>query len=218
MSTKKDILENPREYSSDEIAEAIKSGVITMYELSKSGKLTPLMRSRIEEKLAKAEPSKEDIEVSERAGTEQQVTKTPVDSKITENPDSEALQDKKEANDIYNGRIFLRPFSFRGRIRRSEYAFSLFIFYVVMFSLGILRARYASNISHADKGDMFNEMLIELAIWISILFMLAQSCKRCQDRGHNGWWQFIPFYWLYLLFADSKKGANKYGTNPKGIN
>lgn len=52
MSRKNDILTNLREYSSDQIAEAINDGVVTMYELSKSGNLTPLMRKRIEEKLA----------------------------------------------------------------------------------------------------------------------------------------------------------------------
>ena len=52
MASKSDILNNLREYTSAEIAEAINAGVITMYELSKSGHLTPLMRRRIEEKLA----------------------------------------------------------------------------------------------------------------------------------------------------------------------
>ena len=41
MSRKYDILTNLREYSSDQIAEAINDGVVTMYELSKSGNLTP---------------------------------------------------------------------------------------------------------------------------------------------------------------------------------
>ena len=45
-----------REYTSDQIAEAINAGIVTIYELSKSGNLTPLMRRRIEEKLA-AKPS-----------------------------------------------------------------------------------------------------------------------------------------------------------------
>ena len=49
MSRKNDILTNLREYSSDQIAEAINDGVVTMYELSKSGNLTPLMGKRIEE-------------------------------------------------------------------------------------------------------------------------------------------------------------------------
>lgn len=56
MASKSDILNNLREYTSDQIAEAINAGIVTIYELSKSGNLTPLMRRRIEEKLA-AKPS-----------------------------------------------------------------------------------------------------------------------------------------------------------------
>ena len=52
MVSKSDILNNLREYTSDQIAEAINAGVVTIYELSKSGNLTPLMRRRIEEKIA----------------------------------------------------------------------------------------------------------------------------------------------------------------------
>ena len=52
MASKSDILNNLREYTSDQIVEAINAGIVTIYELSKSGNLTPLMRRRIEEKLA----------------------------------------------------------------------------------------------------------------------------------------------------------------------
>ena len=51
MLTKNEILANLREYSADQIADAINSGVVTLYELSKTGNLTPLMRKRISEKL-----------------------------------------------------------------------------------------------------------------------------------------------------------------------
>ena len=47
MSRKNDILTNLREYSSDQIAEAINDGVVTMYELSKSGNLTPRSEERV---------------------------------------------------------------------------------------------------------------------------------------------------------------------------
>lgn len=52
MTTKSDILNNLREFTADQIVEAIKAGTVTIYELSKSGNLTPLMRRRIEERLA----------------------------------------------------------------------------------------------------------------------------------------------------------------------
>ena len=52
MATKEQIINNLREYSASEIVHAIKCGEVSMYELSKSGKLTPLMKKRIEEQLA----------------------------------------------------------------------------------------------------------------------------------------------------------------------
>ena len=51
MATKDQILNNIREYSASEIADAIRGGEISLYELSKSGNLSPLLRKRIEEQL-----------------------------------------------------------------------------------------------------------------------------------------------------------------------
>ena len=52
MSTKEQIINNLREYSTSEIVHAIKCGEVSMYKLSKNGKLTPLMKKRIEEQMA----------------------------------------------------------------------------------------------------------------------------------------------------------------------
>lgn len=52
MAAKDQIINNLREYSASEIVHAIKCGEVSMYELSKSGKLTPLMKKRIEEQMA----------------------------------------------------------------------------------------------------------------------------------------------------------------------
>jgi uncharacterized membrane protein YhaH (DUF805 family) len=43
--------------------------------------------------------------------------------------------------------------------------------------------------------------------------MLAQGAKRCHDRGNSGWYQLIPFYSLWMLFAEGDQQANSYG-NP----
>ena len=52
MPKKSDFLNNLQEFTVEQITEAIKTGTVTIYELSKSGNLTPLLRRRIEEKLA----------------------------------------------------------------------------------------------------------------------------------------------------------------------
>lgn len=48
-----------------------------------------------------------------------------------------------------------------------------------------------------------------------IWFFLAQGAKRCHDRGNSGWYQLIPFYGFWMLFADGDAGVNNYGVNPK---
>lgn len=101
--------------------------------------------------------------------------------------------------------MFKNPFSFDGRIRRTEYGLSA-IFYAIAAT--ILNAIIATNSEAVILGVAYIPML-----W----FIWAQGAKRCHDVGNNGWWQIIPFYALWLLFQDGDTGQNKYGENPKGI-
>ena len=97
--------------------------------------------------------------------------------------------------------MFSNPFSFDGRIRRTEFGLSLLIF---SFGLSIV--------------DLFLEdgyAIVSLAIIPLYWFLWAQGAKRCHDLGKNGWWQIIPFYVLWLIFSNGKVGINKYGINPK---
>jgi len=52
MHTKDQIVNNIKEYSAADIVQAIRSGEVSLYELSKSGNLSPLMKKRIEDQLA----------------------------------------------------------------------------------------------------------------------------------------------------------------------
>ena len=79
MASKSDILNNLREYTSDQLAEAINAGIVTLYELSKSGNLTPLMRRRIEQKLA-AKPA-EVSQAAPKAAQQTQVVAPTLDEK-----------------------------------------------------------------------------------------------------------------------------------------
>jgi uncharacterized membrane protein YhaH (DUF805 family) len=100
--------------------------------------------------------------------------------------------------------MFQSPFSFNGRIRRTEYGFS-FIIYVVAYIV-IVSMMESSNDGVGSKAILFIPL-----VW----FMFAQGAKRCHDLGKRGIWQIVPFYTLWLVFKDGEFGENEYGINPK---
>ncbi len=104
--------------------------------------------------------------------------------------------------------MFQNPFSFDGRIRRTEYVLT-FILHVIILVL----MKKLIGASKNDSGAFFFFLAYTPLIW----FFLSQRAKRCHDLGANGWYQFIPFCSLWLLFSDSVVGHNRYGPNPKGI-
>lgn len=113
----------------------------------------------------------------------------------TENFESQSRTAKKG--------MFSSPFSFDGRIRRTEYGISLIIY--------VLVATFVNAI--VESGEV---PIIGLAYIPILWFIWAQGAKRCHDVGNNGWWQIIPFYILWLLFQDGQPSLNEYGPNPKG--
>ncbi len=100
--------------------------------------------------------------------------------------------------------MFKNPFSFTGRIRRLEYGISYFI-YFGLFILGVFA------FENIEKGNLMYTFLLIIIQW----FMLAQGAKRCHDVGTNGFFQFIPFYGIWMLFGEGDERDNKYGANPK---
>jgi uncharacterized membrane protein YhaH (DUF805 family) len=96
--------------------------------------------------------------------------------------------------------MFSNIFSFEGRIRRTEFGFTLIIYIVLWIFIGVLTGLFA---------------IIGIA-YIPLVWMLwAQAAKRCHDLGRSGWWQLIPFYVFWLIFEDGEAGINQYGVNPK---
>ena len=99
--------------------------------------------------------------------------------------------------------MFDAPFSFNGRITRSEFGISLILYFIAyLLLLGIIDSSPDNKI----MGLLFIPLL-----W----FLWAQGAKRCHDINNSGWMQIIPFYVLWMLFQAGKRGPNEYGEDPK---
>jgi len=107
-----------------------------------------------------------------------------------------------------NKTMFQNVFSTEGRIRRTEFALSILIHVAAVFFTVFLFA--------LTKIDFF--IVIAVVVWLAgIIFRVIQGAKRCHDIGVSGWFQFIPFFVIAMIFVDSNRGSNRYGDNPKGI-
>jgi len=101
-------------------------------------------------------------------------------------------------------KMFSAAFSFDGRIRRKEYGISFIVFYFLYLALE------ASSIKRGSSAGILGLAYIPL-IW----FIIAQGAKRCHDRNNSGWYQLIPFYGIWMLFAEGDNHTNDYGNSPK---
>ncbi len=111
--------------------------------------------------------------------------------------------------------MFRNPFSFNGRIRRLEYGLSQIIYCGWIY--GIALAFSFLKILHLPSGSAISKVFLAIVLLPAIWFVVAQGAKRCHDRGNSAWWMFIPFYGIWMLFADGEIGPNEYGENPKGL-
>ncbi|EKF56176.1 hypothetical protein I215_04495 [Galbibacter marinus] len=110
--------------------------------------------------------------------------------------------------------MFKNPFSFSGRIRRTEFGLS-----VLLCVLGYFLCYLLSSISAAILQIQLGSY--SFVFWLFFLpvlyFITAQGVKRCHDMGHSGWYHLIPFYCFRQLFKEGDSCINKFGTNPKEL-
>ncbi len=112
----------------------------------------------------------------------------------------------KHPHQTKSDEMFQNIFSFKGRIRRTEYGITMllyiFFYFFSMYALESMR----------DKSVVIILLLLYIPfLWI----LLAQAAKRCHDLGNSGWYQLIPFYGILLLFQEGEEKTNQYGRNPK---
>ncbi len=99
-------------------------------------------------------------------------------------------------------RMFSNPFSFEGRIRRTEYGITWIITIVPL-----------TIVNEFMKSGQYP--MAALAYIPIYWFFFAQGAKRCHDYGSSGWWQIVPLYPIYMLFNNGQLEINEYGYNPK---
>ena len=131
---------------------------------------------------------------------------------------------KKEDNttEVFSiASFFKKLFSAQGRISRFDYLIkSLFTVGLLGFLVGI-----KLNKNLYLGVDVFSSPVIPIIIGLcalgiillSISIFICQSTRRCHDLNKNGFYQFIPLYVLWLLFAKGDDESNKYDVcyNPK---
>lgn len=102
--------------------------------------------------------------------------------------------------------MFNNPFSFKGRIRRIEYFISVLLQVIIFFPIVYL-----------IRDIPYEREIFWIIFLIQAWFILAQGVKRCHDIDRNGFYQFIPFYFFWMIVEDGIPKKNKYGLNPKGL-
>ena len=103
--------------------------------------------------------------------------------------------------------MFKNPFSFNGRITGKEYRISFIIYVIAVLVIG-----FFTQWKQVDLSPVIAFILYIPFAW----FFMAQGAKRCHDRNNTGFYQFIPLYVLFMLFADGTVGPNDFGDDPKG--
>lgn len=111
---------------------------------------------------------------------------------------------------LNNSKGMFRSFlTWEGRIRRLEY-----VLYIIIssFSCSIINTIQREADYNGNDSLWWFLWFVEMVI---LLFLVFEAIKRAHDMGSSGWFTLIPFFGLFLCFADSEKGINKYGSNPK---
>jgi uncharacterized membrane protein YhaH (DUF805 family) len=112
-------------------------------------------------------------------------------------------------------------FSFKGRIRRSDYWIGMIIIFIGMVAV----ASVLAGIWKVDLADRYDLRASAIQAGVVLLFMwpnLAVSVKRLHDRDQSGWWILLSFLpvignvWtlVNLGILRGTPGGNRYGAEP----
>ena len=127
---------------------------------------------------------------------------------VSEPFDSEESDIDKSDWETYDRNVF-NLFSFKGRIGRFHYIVSYLGIMLIAILFGFLWGCVDLAAGTASQQPP------TVMMWILQIFgswaLLALGARRCHDSGRSGYWQLIPFYNIYLLFAAPQEYDNEYG-------
>ena len=128
--------------------------------------------------------------------------KTAAERKSKQESAEPKIEKETTTNPVFYNKMFSAPFSFNGRIRRTEYGLSLIVFLFFYYLIIII------------GGFIYTRIQVIACIPLYV-FLLAQGAKRCHDKGNSGWFQIIPYYVIWILFSKGEAANNKYSNAPK---
>jgi uncharacterized membrane protein YhaH (DUF805 family) len=152
-----------------------------------------------------------DLRLSNGTSQSQQNTSSP---EMSPPPIPSELLSSQDAlvNQVIKPKMFHNVFNSNGRIRRLEYVISMIIGY---FSLILFQYIFSSILQSGKIGDVLSIIISIIFYPLWLIFIITQGTKRCHDLGKDGFYQFIPFYFFWLLFSEGEHTQNQYGNNPK---
>lgn len=244
MVSKKELFKNLSNYSAEEIAEAVRAGEVSLYELSKNtqGEFTPLLKKKVQylvenpplpmeeyqETVQEPEDQISNVEMhtSEPKTTSSYWENEAIQSENLYSYESEAIAHENSSNNqIETGEINMEQntssadsiIDNRGMFTR-PFSFEGRI-RRLEYGISIIICSIFSSLCNALLMNNYTSGVGPVLFFLGIIpitwFQIAQGCKRCHDRGNSGWWQLIPFYGFVMLFGKGEKGENEYGNNPK---
>lgn len=121
--------------------------------------------------------------------------------------------------------------TFDGRARRHELWMFRLIHGLIQLALTALSltALFVDVVSQPTPDPDSLSMLTIIAVSVQLLYVmatfipnLAVTVRRLHDAGFSGWLVLLEFISLGIIVVvlniiDSTPGANKWGTNPKGV-
>jgi uncharacterized membrane protein YhaH (DUF805 family) len=93
--------------------------------------------------------------------------------------------------------MFNNPLSFKGRIGRIEYLITFIGFWA--FAIGL----------HLTVNQENSNVLSFVKLVVSYV-LIAQGAKRCHDFSKSGWFQLIPFFFIYMLIKKGDEGSSEW--------